>query len=1275
MKNKIFKLGLSLSIFILAGFFVGAKEVIAVNQPNYLWHFNECSGLSVADFVSGDNFNTGGNVWDIGKWNCGLKQYYKYSAAQANFSQPISGNNLTFNFYYKFLDNGSRLYFRLANGSGQQIKIIPAPSYTEIYGLPTSFGARLNKGWPADNEWHQLALTINASLGQWILYLDGNEFYNYSGDSFNLPEFNYLEIKGDSNYNWIDEVALWPNILTSAEIQSIYQANMELGPQAPIIPADDKKMLNLWQFDEGQGSVIADTIGQTTLPQNASWTEGKWGSGLYQSWQTGQRINADLNQTINVHDLTLEFWWKNHNFPNEARGRFYLEGSSGQFGIIPSKVRTTLITPYGNTVLEPSPLANFDDANWHHLALVFNSSNYSLDFYIDAQKVYTQKLIPLNLALSSIHFYGENWPYSLDEFTIWQGALSQQDITDYYNSGQPHKKSGLDPVILVPGIMGSYLYSSLDPGVEVWPAVIKTVIDPWDFHLNQLIMDNEGKPTANTMIVPPQDIVRSVLNKDFFAGLIDELKQNGYEENKNLFVFPYDWRLDLNWSANGIPYSSFDSLKDKIEKIKLQTGAQKVNIIAHSMGGLVAKNYIKHYGSDSVNKFIDIGTPHLGAPEALKILMYGDDLDFNYLGIGLNSERIKLISQNFPSVYQLLPSRNYFNNADQNYAYYIYDMHDLDNNDTTGRLNYDQTVDFIKNTGRNNYLLGFNEALHSDLDNYSPRADGIKTYNIIGCGEPTIGQIFVLNKEKSGKYEYGLKYISGDGTVPLKSAEALTADDSYYIKGAEHSVLSSADGIKQIVTAALKDTIGSFSLQNYPMISRSSINCSLTGTQVSFHSPIDLNIYDENNNHVGPNENGDIELGIVGAQYDNLDGNKFVFLPAGHNYKVVGQATDSGTFNARIQNIENGQYMQTVYYNEVPLESSSTVAQMQINDGQLNGAMEIDQNGDQIFETQVEPSAVLNQEEAMDLIKPEIQIEISGTAGNGSYYISTTTVALMAADNQGGSGILKMEYSLDNGLTWQEYNSPIVLNNSGEYNILYKSIDRAGNIEEEKEQRLKIDTAVPLINILIPLENQDFWRDEFLTAEYKISDDYSGVASSSIMAHVDNQPINQWPLDLFDYNLGEHILKLEAIDQAGNKAEASVKFIVNTDLDSAISDVNRSYDLGWIKNKTVKSWLNEELNEIKKYEEKFGERQNKLEQKQEKVISQCLKKRNKTWCEKRLKNYNKVVYKLNQVHEKIITKRFQEILKKLDDYYKKQWLNRSAYDIIKEDVNYLINNL
>ena len=53
-------------------------------------------------------------------------------------------------------------------------------------------------------------------------------------------------------------------------------------------------------------------------------------------------------------------------------------------------------------------------------------------------------------------------------------------------------------------------------------------------------------------------------------------------------------------------------LKDLIDIIKERTSAPKVNIIAHSMGGLVARRYMQIFGSQNVNKFIMIGTPNHG---------------------------------------------------------------------------------------------------------------------------------------------------------------------------------------------------------------------------------------------------------------------------------------------------------------------------------------------------------------------------------------------------------------------------------------------------------------------------------------------------------------------------------------------------------------------------------------------------------------------------------------------------------------------------------------
>jgi len=63
-------------------------------------------------------------------------------------------------------------------------------------------------------------------------------------------------------------------------------------------------------------------------------------------------------------------------------------------------------------------------------------------------------------------------------------------------------------------------------------------------------------------------------------------KENSLNEAKpTLFIFPYDWRVDNNLTA--------ELLKEKIRLVKEITGASKVDIIAHSMGGLVARSYVE----------------------------------------------------------------------------------------------------------------------------------------------------------------------------------------------------------------------------------------------------------------------------------------------------------------------------------------------------------------------------------------------------------------------------------------------------------------------------------------------------------------------------------------------------------------------------------------------------------------------------------------------------------------------------------------------------------
>lgn len=488
-----------------------------------------------------------------------------------------------------------------------------------------------------------------------------------------------------------------------------------------------------------------------------------------------------------------------------------------------------------------------------------------------------------------------------------------------------------NPVIIVPGIMGSYLYNSSN--TEVWINLLKMALLPNDSYLDELKLSdtggNIGGPFKSTDII--QKINVPLFTSDYFEGLLKSLTDEGYVEGKDLFVFPYDWRFDLSETTL--------NFKEKIDEIKASTGNLKVNVIAHSMGGLLIKNYIKTSGLNSLGNFIDIGTPHVGSPKSFQTLTFGN----TSIPI-LNQQRIKDITQNMPSIYELLPSRNYFNSTDPNYRYYIFDG--INGNI---RLTFDQTKAYLKSEGRNSALVDRADLFHQEIDNLNPADYGVKTYNIIGCGTPTIGQIYVLDKKPNGDVSYNIKMINGDGTVPLKSAEAIQASTTYYVKGGVHSTLPSTSGVKELIAGLLNSTSAP-DISPYSNLSTNSTGCTIpNGMIVSFHSPIDMFVTDSLGNKAGPNAQGDIENNIPGSDYEVIEDNKFVFLPAGMNYTIKGKGTGSGTFDTRIETIVNDEVINTTLFNDIPL-TFSTRAEFTVGNN-IPSQISLDQNGDGVFES------------------------------------------------------------------------------------------------------------------------------------------------------------------------------------------------------------------------------------------------------------------------------------------------------------------------------------
>lgn len=70
----------------------------------------------------------------------------------------------------------------------------------------------------------------------------------------------------------------------------------------------------------------------------------------------------------------------------------------------------------------------------------------------------------------------------------------------------------------------------------------------------------------------------------------------------------------------GPPLASIDLFADqvaaRIDRILAQTGAAQVSIVAHSMGGIVARAYVRKYGGAKVRRVITLGTPHAGSVHA-----------------------------------------------------------------------------------------------------------------------------------------------------------------------------------------------------------------------------------------------------------------------------------------------------------------------------------------------------------------------------------------------------------------------------------------------------------------------------------------------------------------------------------------------------------------------------------------------------------------------------------------------------------------------------------
>lgn len=148
----------------------------------------------------------------------------------------------------------------------------------------------------------------------------------------------------------------------------------------------------------------------------------------------------------------------------------------------------------------------------------------------------------------------------------------------------------------------------------------------------------------------------------FFAFLRQRL---GYEEGRDFFPFPYDWRQSCRDSGMRLRQFIWDIGR------RPEFRNTKLTIVAHSMGGLVARYCARLDGMpERISRIITAGTPHRGSPDALGSLLYGKSIFF---GDYAQEDTIPAL-RSFPSTYELLPFESGYITDDHGATLDISDM-------------------------------------------------------------------------------------------------------------------------------------------------------------------------------------------------------------------------------------------------------------------------------------------------------------------------------------------------------------------------------------------------------------------------------------------------------------------------------------------------------------------------------------------------------------------------------------------------------------------------
>ncbi|WP_167369416.1 esterase/lipase family protein [Gluconobacter albidus] len=336
-------------------------------------------------------------------------------------------------------------------------------------------------------------------------------------------------------------------------------------------------------------------------------------------------------------------------------------------------------------------------------------------------------------------------------------------------------------LVFVPGLMGSELW---DADGKLWPGTARD----WAFGYADVKFD---RLCANDL--EPRDIIRKAVGivniYDCWISAFSNLSD--YHTNEPLFVesgdvptlftVPYDWRKSIAVGAM--------ALAKVIARVADLHGVDaEIHLVAHSMGGLVARYFLQSDafqatpGLDRIVSFLTFGTPHRGAVVALAAALGHKRADF----MSVEQSRTLANDPRFQGLYNLFPQMGARPIWERGGAGRLR-AHDVFEPDIAGAL------------GLNAQSLSDTSAVHDTLATTWP---DIRTFMFVGTRFETMTHILwdgfnsVVVKTRD----------SGDGTVNLHGA--MLENQQILFTDKNHGALIKSDETRE----ALQDIFNAYGI-------------------------------------------------------------------------------------------------------------------------------------------------------------------------------------------------------------------------------------------------------------------------------------------------------------------------------------------------------------------------------------------------------------------------------------------------------------------------------